>query len=116
MPRGDRTGPMGQGPMTGRRMGYCTGADVPGYASAPGRGMGFGGGGGWGGGGRGHRNMFYATGLYGWQRAGAVPPIPPVPASVSREDEIEALKRQADYFGSQLEVIRKRIEELQKED
>lgn len=24
MPRVDRTGPNGQGPMTGRRMGYCT--------------------------------------------------------------------------------------------
>jgi hypothetical protein len=24
MPGGDRTGPNGQGPMTGRRMGYCT--------------------------------------------------------------------------------------------
>jgi len=23
MPAGDRTGPMGMGPMTGRRMGYC---------------------------------------------------------------------------------------------
>ena len=25
MPRGDGTGPMGMGPMTGRGMGYCTG-------------------------------------------------------------------------------------------
>lgn len=116
MPRGDRTGPMGQGPMTGRRMGYCTGYDVPGYANAPGRGMGFGGGGGWGGGGRGHRNMFYATGLYGWQRAGAYPPVPSAPVTVNREEELEALKRQSDYFGSQLDAIRKRIEELQKED
>ncbi|MCB2196913.1 MAG: DUF5320 domain-containing protein [Bacteroidetes bacterium] len=24
MPGGDRTGPNGQGPLTGRRMGYCT--------------------------------------------------------------------------------------------
>ena len=115
MPRGDRTGPMGQGPMTGRRMGYCTGADVPGYASTPGRGMGFGGGGGWGGG-RGHRNMFYATGLYGWQRAGDVSPVPPAPVMANREGELEALKRQADYFGGQLDAIRQRIEELQKED
>jgi hypothetical protein len=60
--------------------------------------------------------MFYATGLYGWKRAGAYPPVPPVSASVSREQEVDALKRQADYFGSQLEAVRKRIEELQKED
>ena len=41
MPRGDRTGPAGMGPMTGRGMGYCTGYDAPGYASpAPGFGRG----------------------------------------------------------------------------
>jgi len=31
MPLGDRTGPAGQGPMTGRRAGYCVGYNVPGY-------------------------------------------------------------------------------------
>lgn len=108
MPRGDRTGPMGTGPMTGRRMGYCTGNPVPGYASALWGGAGFGGGGGR----RGHRNMYYATGLYGWQRAGVVPPAP---VSVSREQEIDALKREADYFSSQLDAIRQRIEKLQEE-
>ena len=30
MPRGDRTGPEGRGPMTGRGMGYCAGNNVPG--------------------------------------------------------------------------------------
>jgi hypothetical protein len=93
MPGGDRTGPMGLGPMTGRAAGYCAGFGMPGYANpAPGRGfgmgfgrgrglggrgfgMGFGrgrglGGCGFGGGGRGWRNMFYATGLPGWRRAG----------------------------------------------
>ncbi len=34
MPRGDGTGPVGMGPMTGRAMGYCAGAVVPGYANA----------------------------------------------------------------------------------
>lgn len=33
MPGGDRTGPLGQGPMTGRAAGYCAGSDVPGYAN-----------------------------------------------------------------------------------
>ena len=32
MPGGDRTGPMGQGPMTGRGAGYCAGFGMPGYA------------------------------------------------------------------------------------
>lgn len=31
MPRGDRTGPSGEGSKTGRGMGYCTGNDHPGY-------------------------------------------------------------------------------------
>lgn len=31
MSHGDRTGPMGQGPRTGRAMGYCSGSDNPGY-------------------------------------------------------------------------------------
>lgn len=39
MPRGDRRGPLGEGPMTGRAMGYCAGNDRPGYA-AGGYGMG----------------------------------------------------------------------------
>ena len=31
MPRGDGTGPMGFGPMTGRAAGYCAGYGVPGF-------------------------------------------------------------------------------------
>lgn len=31
MPRGDRTGRDGLGPMTGRGLGYCAGFSVPGY-------------------------------------------------------------------------------------
>jgi hypothetical protein len=41
MPRGDGTGPMGWGPMTGRGMGYCAGFNAPGYM-IPGPGMGYG--------------------------------------------------------------------------
>lgn len=67
MPHGDRTGPVGEGPMTGRGMGYCAGCDEPGFANpAPG----FAGrGAGRGQGGRGFRHQFHATGLTGWQRA-----------------------------------------------
>ena len=43
MPGGDRTGPMGQGPRTGRGAGYCGPNDQPGFATAGGRGgFGFG--------------------------------------------------------------------------
>ncbi|MBN1177251.1 MAG: DUF5320 domain-containing protein [Dehalococcoidales bacterium] len=38
MPAGDRTGPQGMGPMTGRGQGYCSGSGRPGFASLiPGR-------------------------------------------------------------------------------
>jgi hypothetical protein len=41
MPRGDRTGPLGQGPGTGRGAGYCGGSADPGFANpAAGRGLG----------------------------------------------------------------------------
>jgi len=55
MPRGDRTGPWGAGPMTGRAAGYCAGYSVPGfmnpiggYGRGRGRGAGRGFGRGWG--------------------------------------------------------------------
>ena len=65
MPGMDGTGPMGQGPMTGGRRGWCaTGAVGAGRGFGPGAAMGRGRGGGYG-----RRNQFYATGLTGWQRA-----------------------------------------------
>jgi hypothetical protein len=33
MPRGDKTGPEGQGPRTGRGKGRCSGYSAPGYAN-----------------------------------------------------------------------------------
>mgnify|MGYP006307327031 CR=1 FL=1 len=40
MPGGNRRGPEGQGPMTGRGLGYCSGNDAPGAAyPRPGRGL-----------------------------------------------------------------------------
>ncbi|MEG3072099.1 MAG: DUF5320 domain-containing protein [Candidatus Syntrophopropionicum ammoniitolerans] len=33
MPRGDGTGPMGAGAMTGRGLGFCTDANVAGYGA-----------------------------------------------------------------------------------
>ncbi len=34
MPRGDRMGPSGEGPQSGRGMGYCTGNDHPGITNS----------------------------------------------------------------------------------
>lgn len=42
MPNGDRTGPQGKGPKTGRGLGYCSGSDKPGFESdEPTQGKGF---------------------------------------------------------------------------
>ncbi len=41
MPGGDRTGPLGRGPMTGRGLGYCARFLFPGFLSR-GRGLGLG--------------------------------------------------------------------------
>ncbi len=38
MPRGDRTGPLGNGPRTGRGMGMCGGYDSPGFSRGMGQG------------------------------------------------------------------------------
>jgi len=59
MPRGDRTGPVGAGPRSGRGLGYCGGADGPGYESRLGWRRGWSGGFGW-------RHRFFATGRAGW--------------------------------------------------
>ena len=42
MPGGDRTGPGGEGPMTGRQLGYGAGYDSPGFTRAYGRRCGWG--------------------------------------------------------------------------
>lgn len=42
MPRGDGTGPLGTGPMTGRRTGYCAGFPTPGFVNPLGGRMGLG--------------------------------------------------------------------------
>ena len=103
MPRGDRTGPWGEGPMTGRGLGFCAGNDVPGF-SYPARG------GGWGrgfsrGAGRGWRHWYYATGMPGWMRVGYAPP--------TAEDEIAHLKAEADQLNKNLAAIQKRIDQLE---
>jgi len=121
MPWGDRTGPAGMGPMTGRAAGFCAGYSVPGYANpiagvggAFGRGFGRGGGWGW-------RNMYYATGLTGWQRAAypypayapAVPYGTPVAPAMTKQQEVDVLKGQAEYLEKSLKEIRERLSEIE---
>lgn len=109
MPRGDRTGPMEAGPMTGRGAGYCAGYPIPGYAN-PAFGWGFGLRSRFWGGGRGWRHWFYATGLPGWARAGYgfVPP--------TTEQELTWLKNEAEFLKNQLDAVNRRITELEKKE
>ena len=104
MPRGDGTGPMGIGPMTGRGAGFCAGFTAPGYASPIGYGFGFGRG-------RGFRRMFYATGLPRWARFGT----PNISGAyfAPEADEKEFLKRQAEFFEKQLDDIKKCLEKFE---
>lgn len=119
MPGGDRTGPQGMGPMTGRAAGYCADDTTPGYAN-PGFGRGYGAGGGRGygaGGGRGRRNMYYATGLPGWARGEefADPYVVPGPAYTGADPSIQkqALEDQADALQAELDLVKKRLSDLE---
>ncbi len=119
MPGGDRTGPMGSGPMTGRAAGYCAGYPVPGYMNPiPGRG-GFGFGRGWGRGrGRGRGRGF------GWGWSGAYPYAYGAPyydpaygypyaQEPSATEELGILKEQSEILKQQLQDIQERINTLE---
>jgi hypothetical protein len=124
MPRGDRTGPAGMGPMTGRAAGFCAGYSSPGYMNpVAGGGMGYYGRGfgrGRGMGGWGYRNMYYATGLPGWARypffpMGAAGVSPQAAPGMTREGEIELLNQQSEYLSNALKDVKKRLDELEAE-
>ena len=103
MPRGNRTGPAGMGPMTGRGLGGCsvgeqamTGNSVRGFGYGAGRG-----GRPWGGGrgrcfGRGRGRMFDA----------------PQPADMTAEQETAVLEAQAAFLEKQTDAVKSRIDEL----
>lgn len=120
MPRGDRSGPMGMGPRTGRAAGFCAGYPAAGYANPlPGRGA-FGGGGGRGG--RGHRNRYYATGLTGWQRAAqgwypaqsAAPEFYPNSYSqMAPQEEARMVRSQIEKLEQDIKAGRDRLGELE---
>ncbi len=118
MPSGDRTGPVGQGPRTGRSLGFCSGYDSPGYTKGVGSGMGrgFGFGRGFGRGlgfgqgfGRG-RGFGRGYGRMSWDYGS----VNPWPQSMNREDEITMLKSQAEALSRSQADIARRIDELEK--
>ena len=120
MPGGNQMGPMGQGPMTGRGMGRCGGANAadstrpeePGLGVRHGRGRGFQSGVEQGRHGRRHRNRHHASGVCGWQRAemGSLAVqgsfSGPSDPAINKEHELEVLKQQTAYFESALKDLR----------
>lgn len=108
MPRGDRTGPVGMGPKTGRGMGFCAGNEEPGYVNPS---YGFGrmerrGGG---------RGRAWAPGMGRGRRFRNFPVDPPGWGSapvMSQEDEISWLDAQARGLKESLAQLEKRLDTL----
>ena len=112
MPGGDRTGPAGFGPMTGRAAGYCAGYSEPGYLNPIlGRGYGF-----WGRGrggfgrgfGRGFRRGFgRAYPYYGYE-------MPYGQVDMSPTQEADMLRHQVKEMEEEIKAINKHIGTLAK--
>ena len=105
MPRGDRRGPNGMGPMTGRGLGYCNNYSTPGFTKGvPRGGAGFnqgygrGFGRGMGGGGRGYRN-FDNQNYY-------------VPQN--NVDEGKLIESEMETLKNQMSILEKRLSEIKK--
>lgn len=116
MAQGDKSGPMGQGPMTGRSLGFCAGNDTPGFNRGFGQGMGRGSGSGQGMGrgtgsgngmGRG-RGMGKGRGFVG--NAGFSNPT-----GENNFNEINSLKAQAEAIKQAQSEIERRLNALEKE-
>ncbi len=103
MPGGDRTGPMGMGPMTGRGAGYCAGFSTGGYGNLmPGRGFAYGRSRGRGfsrGFGRGMGSQWMSPYAYG--------------SNTSSHGEANFLKAQASLMQDEINSINARIKELE---
>jgi len=110
MPRFDRNGPMGAGPMTGGRRGFCNHANREyerrfsrnfGFGRGMRLGRGFGGGYG--------PDMGRAFGWRGWNQPPYQPPHPEYP-----EKDLNILKAEAASVKNTLDMVNRRIAELEK--
>jgi len=110
MPGFDRSGPMGEGPMTGGHSGFCSPANIRygrrfagafGYGRGMGLGRGFRGGFGLG--------MGRAFGRRGWNQPSYYPAYAQNP-----EEELNMLKAEANSVKNSLDMITRRIAELEK--
>ncbi|MGC9197825.1 MAG: DUF5320 domain-containing protein [Acidobacteriaceae bacterium] len=112
MPFEDRTGPLGQGRMTGRGRGYCARAAAPGDLH---RGGGSGFGNGFGGQGRGQHwgrhwgqpNTFRSVERSTWET-----PATAVSAPVEQAQDVAALQKMIDELRCSLDQLGRRVEEM----
>ncbi|RLG15090.1 MAG: hypothetical protein DRN71_02180 [Candidatus Nanohalarchaeota archaeon] len=94
MPGRDRTGPSGDGPMTGRGLGYCAEGSAAPMRGSFGMGRGFG-----------HGRGF----------ARAIPAnIAPLPQVLSKEQQMKNLEQQKSATEESLKEIERQLEELKK--
>ena len=90
MPYGDRRGPEGSGPRTGRGLGLCNGYNVPGYLNDFGYGRG--------------RGARFAHAGYG--RGYAARP------AITKEDEKNILESEISRLTDELEFLKNRLSSL----
>ncbi len=95
MPRGDGTGPMGAGMLTGRGLGPCGGGDRAGYGAGYGTGFGYG-----------CRRGFGGRfgGFFGFGRGIA-------PGPISEKTQKELLKEQKSFFQDRIDAIDKQLDD-----
>jgi len=106
MPRGDGTGPMGEGPKTGWGQGLCAGYPVQGYTHPT-----FGFRHRWSNVGRGWR--FHASARPCWLGAPYATFPGPLGAYQGSKDELTVLRQEADHLTNVLEDVHKRISQLE---
>jgi len=119
MPGGDGTGPMGQGPMTGRRAGFCAGYSLPGYMNPiVGKGIGFGFGRGFG---RGRGRGFGMGRGFGWKMAVSManpylyggtsypymPEMSPKQEANMLRDQVKAMQEEMKELNEQISILEK---------
>lgn len=120
MPRGDGTGPRGEGSRTGRGLGFCAGYGRPGFVNPGGRGYGSGYGYGFGGGGRGWGAGRGFGG--GWRHYGYRWPedLPEPPRSTldtpEQSHELKNLRETVDQLKHSIDTILDRLSRIKPDD
>jgi len=92
MPQGDRTGPEGQGPMTGRAMGSCAGFNMPGFVNP-----------------RFARGLGRGRGIGRRARNRQIQQVQPV---VTEKQEKQFLEQELDALKEEMKEVEKRLKEV----